>query len=517
MRKVPSRTSFWFRFVVATLILGLVAGCAPKTVERPEAVKRLRRGPEQLQSQKTPERPGPARPPSVEEEEDRTRNPLPKSKSKRTVKTSDPTAPLTDRDDPPPGGRRMNFKTYVTSGSPTGATASDGAADVSGGDVQGGLALHTGNWYIDMVDAGTVKRFDPTSVFTTPLLGGFCCDQVVTYVGEIDRFVWYMQHNVDAGGTGGFRLAIAKPDDVRSNFQTAWTYWDVTAKYFGEDGRKFDYPDLAFTGRYLIGSSNVSGRGRIVFRTDLNTLAKGGSIGFDYTDPAQSPEANFQFSHLVQHARDTALWAGHSDTATIRVFNLPDSGNTYSFKDVGIANWPYNTYSSQGPDGNNWLDSPWIDREISGGTRKGNELWLAWTATAGKSPIGGFDFPKAHVRVVAINMSTWKTSSEMQVWNPDYAFGYPFLDTNSEGEVGIVIGWGGPGNNANTAEGIIGDFVVWYHNGSDVTPDRFGDYITLRRSGDRGNDFAAFGYYTVKDTTRPSGYLYTPYYSVFSH
>ena len=73
---------------------------------------------------------------------------------------------------------------------------------------------------------------------------------------------------------------------------------------------------------------------------------------------------------------------------------------------------------------------------------------------------------------------------------------------NAKDEVGIMVGWGGAHDNANTAEGILGDFVVWYHNGSDVTPDRFGDFITIRRSGRDGSEFAAFGYFTVKDAAR---------------
>ncbi len=75
-----------------------------------------------------------------------------------------------------------------------------------------------------------------------------------------------------------------------------------------------------------------------------------------------------------------------------------------------------------------------------------------------------------HVRVAAVEVRTWTTVSELQVWNPKYAFAYPFLDVNAKDEVGIITGWGGAQDNANTAEGILGDFVVWYHNGSEVTP-----------------------------------------------
>ena len=478
----------------------------------------VQRGAE-LNARRAPEKPGPPADHSDEEDDERTRHRVPDATKEREVQTSPPSQTLTTREDPPQGTPEIHFTVYVPSEDPTGAPVSAGAADISGADSEAGIALHTGNWYIDAVDAGSVTRFDPTSVFSfaPALVGGFCCDQVVIYVPRIDRFVWYMQHSADATGTGGFRLASASPSGVRTNFQTAWTYWDFTADYFGQNNKRLDYPDLAFTDTYLVGTTNVPSAGRVVFRIDLQALAAGGTIAADYTDPAQAPEDIFEFSHLAQHGRTAAFWAGHVKNDTVRIFALGDAGNTYSFKDVGVANWPNGTFSSTGPDGTDWLDAPWADAEISGAARRGDELWLAWTASAGKGTSGGFDFPNPHVRVVAVDVGAWSTLSELQVWNPDYAFAYPFLDVNAKDEVGIMVGWGGAHDNANTAEGILGDFVVWYHNGSDVTPDRFGDFITIRRSGRDGSEFAAFGYFTVKDATQPSGYLFTPYISIFGH
>jgi hypothetical protein len=375
---------------------------------RDESEFLLQRGPE-LPSQRTPDEPGPPSERRDEEEEERTRYRVPDATAEREVKTSPESQTLTTREDPPPGTPQINFTLYVPSEGTNGAPVSSGAADISGADSEAGIALHSGNWYIDAVDAAAVTRFDPTAVFSfaPALAGGFCCDQVVTYVPAIDRFVWYMQHTADATGTGGFRLAVALPSDVRSKFQTAWTYWDFTADYFGQNNMALDYPDLAFTDTYLIGTTNVPSAGRLVFRIDLQALAAGGTIVADYTDPAQAPEAIFQFSHLAQHGRTAAFWAGHVQTDTLRIFSLPDSGNTYSSKDVGVANWPNGTFSSTGPDGTDWLDAPWADAEISGAARRGDELWLAWTASAGKATSNGFDFPNPHVRVVAVDVNTW--------------------------------------------------------------------------------------------------------------
>ncbi|MDQ0851298.1 hypothetical protein QFZ65_003236 [Arthrobacter sp. B3I9] len=50
-------------------------------------------------------------------------------------------------------------------------------------------------------------------------------------------------------------------------------------------------------------------------------------------------------------------------------------------------------------------------------------LWFSWTAprsAAGENP----NYPQPYTRVVRINTSTWKTASELQVWNPGYVFTY---------------------------------------------------------------------------------------------
>jgi hypothetical protein len=494
--------------------------------------------------QHSPDRPGPPAPAVPPEEEHSTRAATPISSSTLTTDTSQPTGPARI-DAPPAGARSVDFTTYVPSAS--GAWINTGVPDISGGDTPNGLAIHTGNRYVEVVDGSSDTRIDPTQVFPTPIGGVLCCDQIMTYVPSIERFVWLMQHWGSSDlGPGGFRLAVASPADVHTNFQTAWTYWDFTGANFGRNGAQFDYPDLAYTDRFLIATINIGtpqldkdnkvawpDAGRLLFRIDLKQLSAGaGGLNFDYVDPAALPIGPYQFSHLAQHSADTALLAGHMDSATIRVFAAPDAGSGYTFHDVKVATWrgqdvnPDQTlvpYKSTGPGvGTNWLSR--AHDEISGVARTGNQLWLAWTANSGKATSNGFDFPNVHVRVATIDLTTWKKTSEMQVWNPDYAFAYPSLDSNSDGEVGIIVGWGGPSNHANTAEGIIGDYVVWYHNASNATPSRFGDYITLRRAGGSGSKFAAFGYYTTgtvsglpAQSDQPDGYAFTPYYSVFSH
>jgi hypothetical protein len=483
----------------------------------------IRGGP--LEGHHTPERPGPPAPAVQPEVEHENHTPTPVSSSTETTETSKPTG-AAKPDAAPAGSRSVDFTTYAPSTGTDGSLINIGVPDISGADSPDGLAVHTGNLYVDVVDGGNVTRVNPTTMFTEPLAGGLCCDQVVTYVPSIERFVWLMQHCPSDGcfkgatGSGGFRIAVASAADVHTNIQTAWTYFDFTGATFGRPGAQFDYPDLAYTDHFLVGAINIGNDamnmtyGRLVFRLDLAQLSAGGSVNYDYIDPSELPMDPYQYSHLAQHSGDMALLAGNLNTATIRVLALPDGGTSYAFHNVKVAKWLGGTLSSIGQDGNDWLN-PWAGTDISAAARTGNQLWLAWTANAGTATSGGFTFPRPYVRVAAIEVTTWKKKSEMQVWNPDYAFAYPALETNANGEVGIIVGWGGPNNHANTAEGIIGDYVVWYHVDSNATPQRFGDYITIRRSGGTGSKFAAFGYYTTG--TVPGGFAFTPYYSVFSH
>jgi hypothetical protein len=45
---------------------------------------------------------------------------------------------------------------------------------------------------------------------------------------------------------------------------------------------------------------------------------------------------------------------------------------------------------------------------------------------------------------------------------------------------------------------------------------RWGDYISVRRSGRRGSWFGGFGYYSVKDSKAGGGVYQKPYYVFFA-
>ena len=61
----------------------------------------------------------------------------------------------------------------------------------------------------------------------------------------------------------------------------------------------------------------------------------------------------------------------------------------------------------------------------------------------------------------------------------------------------------------------MGDFVVWFRNGSTFTHSRWGDYVAVRQASPDGRLFAGFGYVIYEDTTTTAGYRFDPYYVLF--
>ena len=392
------------------------------------------------------------------------------------------------------------------------------AVDMSGADSESGVVLMSGNWFVRYSTnaGGSFSTVDPTTVFPKWTDHDFCCDQIVIYVPSIDRFVWFMQHEADAAGVGAFRLAVGSPAAIKKDFQSAWTYWNFTAKDFGlsED---LDYPDLSYTKQFLhISTDATTTNGRFVVRVALADVRAGGSLPGRHTHPDKSKSA--VGAHLIQGSLDGAFWVGAPDNSNLEVFSWPDSGTGYSWYTAAVAAYPNAALSSKGPNGKDWLK--WLSAHVPGfhvcgGVRVGDVLWLAWTASSGSGTSGGPTFPNAHVRIATIDISAKAVTSEQQVWNSGYAFAYPSLNVNSQGEIGIAVGVGGTNNNAHSSFGIIGDHVVWHVDEGDTTPARWGDYLTVRGNQRNGNHFAGFGYYTTKDPNDASQYDAHPFYLVF--
>lgn len=214
------------------------------------------------------------------------------------------------------------------------------------------------------------------------------------------------------------RSAIANLSGVWHCATDVSTYF--VAGDFGVAASSMDYPDLGFSSTFLYVSTDVfTAGGRLVVRIPLKDLAAGGTIGFEYTDPAQS--TNAWGGHLVQATWSSAVWAGHQDNSKLEIFTMPDGGNTYSSFTVPVSAWPNGTHSSLGPDGNDWLAklANFPNFAVTGGAERGDgQVVLAWSASSGKGTSNGFNFPNTHARIVEVDLAARSVVSELPDLEP---------------------------------------------------------------------------------------------------
>jgi hypothetical protein len=369
----------------------------------------------------------------------------------------------------------------------------------------GGVVFMTANWFAAFSTTGgaSFTQLDPTTIFPNGDGGGFCCDQVVQYVPSIDRIIWLMQYG------SLMRIAAASPADIASSGGTAWTYWDITAAQLGY-GSGMDFPDLAIGDNSLYGAWDDGG-GLLVVRIPLQQIHDSATIFFNFTNPADSSMA--VFGRLTQNTRDEVFWAGHNSNSSLRVFSWQESSGTYFWRDVGVGSWPNDNTNlkSLTPDGQDWLSKLRDDNNnfIQGATRLvqrdsniGNQIWFAWTAPSGEN------FPQSHVQIVVLDRGNdFRLLSQLQIWNPSYAFAYPSLTLNSDNAVGMSLEYGGGGNFENHVAGFWGDFIVYITTASNAGVGRFGDYVTIRPNPSQPGRFDAFGYGVQTGSTTDTRYI----------
>jgi len=405
----------------------------------------------------------------------------------------------------------------------------NGSPPDMGGASAGNIAFVTYNTSAALsVDAGAhFTILGPTTIFpsapTPSVDGGFCCDQHVIYVPQIDRIIWLMQFwPTGAAGSqsGKVRIASASPAQIAASAGTAWTYWDLTSATFNLNGNWMDYPALSYGNSFLYMTINAVGSapggGRLVVRTPLSELHDGTTIHMNYLVS--------NGCYPTQNAGGTVYWSSHNNNHQMRVYSWDEGSNLIYPHDVDINPWPNdnngsktNPYVSIAPNGQDWTEAEWTFPACTRGTTQrlgparhpgflfGNEIWFAWTATPG----GGF--PNVHLQVVSIDPVDFSLIQQDQIWNPDYAFAYGSLTTNSAYEVGLALAWGGGSFNENSAVGIYGDHQLYATGTSDDSQGRWGDYVTVRQHSPNAGLYSAETYSTK--TAAEGGF--EPHYVLF--
>lgn len=383
----------------------------------------------------------------------------------------------------------------------------------------GDTIILTGNWFAGRSRDGgqTWEAFDPYSFFGKD----FCCDQVVVYSPQVNRFIWSAQSIQGSDGGNHLQLDVSSPDDA---FDNPCTY-TIDPTWFNLPANTFmDYEDLGTTDKYLYLTTNfffppkyAHSQGAAMLRLPLAELA----------DCTQALDGEFAMDshayHLrpVQNAGSTMYLAtdnisGDSSFhygSTVRLYSWHDGSGEYSTNDITVPAVNFES-SSGGPNGGrcgseDGVVGNWCQRtsaEISSATLAGGQLILAEQAAA-----MGSDRPFPYTRLLFVDPSSLSYQDSEDLYNSHVAIQYTALATDTAGDVGGVFAWGG-GTGADHYYPGIGLFVVsadGQHNAVDFEDSgdgnactsredpnklRWGDYFTIRPVYPDRSLFAATGF-----------------------
>jgi hypothetical protein len=383
----------------------------------------------------------------------------------------------------------------------------------------------TGNTYALLSTNGgtSFTKLDPTTFFNTNFDGGLCCDQVVQYIPQINRFVWLMQfwpvqlsdsngkplfdgNGKAIKGKNRIRIATASPSQVASSGGKLWTYWDLTSYgTFNAGNAWMDYPDMSYTNDYLHVSIDMQGSGLFVIRAPLSEIQAGTTLHLRYTDPANGSVAFG--SHLTQDSTDAAYWFGQVSTSSLRIFEWPDNSNSYSWRTLNVNSWNNSSYQTLAPNNVDWLSFGFARAQVRGATVEYPSLGysrivkIAWSAARG----GGF--PQPYVRLLDVLKTTlpgsspvWSVANDKAIWNANFAFQHPYMSTNSNHEVGINLAYGGPNDYPTPLVGFVGDKIMHFANKSTTAIGRWGDYSAIRKHPNNPALFSTSDYFLQKGT-----------------
>jgi hypothetical protein len=411
------------------------------------------------------------------------------------------------------GTRKSNpfvFSTITDVGHTEGANETAEPSQASAGNV----VWYTGNDDRDdgaaySLDHGaTFTHVDPRKMFPEGD-HAFCCDQVVIYAPQINRFIWFIQYwcpepdqrCAEPRSSNQDRLLIASPQEIAKDPTGAWKSWVIRPQDLHAPHQWLDYPDLGLGRHSLYITSNVFGGAvsSVVARVALSDLKAEGNLKLRYfDDPDHGSYRAVQGSKtrgtLVSHDSDSRLMAltweegspllllhrpGHSVEATDDAESSPDAFGTHD---------AWNSRS---------------DDRILGATRRGNTVWVAWNEgrsrcvarCEGDHPKEQKLWAQPHVHIVVLNARTLRRVRERFIYNDHFAIAYPSLASNSLGQVAMTFSYGGgTAGNASPAAGFLTGGEAFRQVAPSPAAGQQADYFSLRPDWPDGKRFTASGY-----------------------
>lgn len=304
----------------------------------------------------------------------------------------------------------------------------------------GNTVFYTGNHYAaKSSNGGDTFTFINPSTFFPAVDGGFCCDQVTAYAQTHDMALWGLQY-AQSQTTNTFRIARAVGSSgIAGN---NWVSWDLTPSFFGyPSGTFFDYPSFTVTTTYLYVTTNpfdiASGlyQGSILIRIPLSQLAAGGGISYEFlkTTPA---DVNSPIL-CTENSNATTYCAAFRNTTQMRIYRWADASSTINFNDVNLNAFTYYTSgaAANSPDGTNWAAHS--DSRPHGAYVANGIIGVMFNARQDET------FPFPYVVHARFSESTRALVSQTPIWNPNYAYLYPTVTPNANGDLAGTFQIGG--------------------------------------------------------------------------
>jgi hypothetical protein len=347
----------------------------------------------------------------------------------------------------------------------------------------------TGNWYASWsTDAGNTWQFlDPFTCYPTDP-GGFCCDQLVTYVPSARMWVWLLQYSV-ANGTNIIRLAVSPTGNPSS-----WHWFDVSPGDLNTAwaSLNFDYPDMAVSDGHLWVTLNLydiqdNWQRAVVIRYPLAELRTASPVTRRHWTTTSAGSLR-----LVTGAGDTMWFASTAVSArSIRLFAWPDNSTKVTAWNIKVSPWNNSRYASLGPGNAPWLAR--CDDRITGAWRSGGKLGFLWSSgiMTGR--------PQPFIRAVTLTEASLAVVAEPDLWSTTGAWAYPAAAPSKRGRIGMTAFFGGPTHPAHVVGTLDVNGRAWSTRTTATSTDgpsegKWGDYLVIRAHPTRPSSWLAAGY-----------------------
>jgi hypothetical protein len=332
--------------------------------------------------------------------------------------------------------------------------------------------FYTGNHFASRsLDGGQQWNFiDPNVGFP------FCCDQRVIYDPNHKLYIWYIQgeddDRRDDDKSNYVRLAVSK------NLSN-WTLYDFKASSIDKyklQNIRMDYPHLATDNMYLYFTTNVfnmnpdnvtkMSKGSLILRFDLAELSQ-----FNGSKPVYFHDEEARTITPVKDAKNDMYVATfpeiNSTTTTTTTTILPDDKKViriYQTNQSSIVKVQdsevhgFKKLNRHGSDCNNATKKDWwcgaIDSRIMTGWLDNDRIGLLWHA----NKVVDKNNTKINVPyidgVILDLKNNMKEIERPYISNSNYAWAFPDVAFNGNGELGIVAFYGNKTTPVNLAFGV---------------------------------------------------------------